>query len=87
MKYGCLTRAAALPLVVAVGEHQAAATLVGVAERRLLAERLARALIMRAPIDCSFAQDGTSPQYSIASSRGPPSRSRTAAMYCVGAML
>jgi len=45
----------------------------------------ARALIMRAPIDFSLAQDGTRPQYSIASSRGPPV-SRTVATNWVGAM-
>ena len=41
MKYGCFTAPDALPLVVAVGQHQAAAAPERAAERRLLGQRLA----------------------------------------------
>ena len=46
-----------------------------------------RALIMRLPPDGSFAQGGTSPQRSIATSRAPASLVRTTGASWLGAML
>ena len=48
----------------------------------------ARALIMRLPIETSFAQPGSNPHLSATASRSSePARMRTASTGCVGAML
>jgi hypothetical protein len=47
----------------------------------------ARALIMRTPIDGSFADRGTNPQRTCTSSRSPARLMRTIGTCCVGAML
>ena len=47
----------------------------------------ARALIILAPIDGSFAQRGTSPQRTCASSRSPDVAMRMTGTSCIGAML
>ncbi len=47
----------------------------------------ARALIIREPIAGSFAQRGTSPQRTNASSRSPACDRRTTGTSCIGAML
>ena len=87
MCIGCLAAFARLPLVEAVGGQQAAMPPVRGAERRLVATVSPRALIILAPIDGSFAQRGTRPQRTCASSRAPCALTRTIGTCCIGAML
>ena len=88
MRIGCLPRRSRPPFVEAVGRasgSDAAGTRCETTAFDAIVS--ARALIIRAPIDGSFAQRGTSPQRTCTSSRSPLRVWRTTGIICVGAML